>query len=184
MDPKDEEQKTARNSGGIWRVLWAGGCLWGAVLWSGVEGGEREQRGESWKSVQFCSCLFSKRSPTHTLRRDGHWLHHHLNPCWWHQSPQSNSRARQRPCWDGTLMKQILVAIYPWPCVSPPSNFQCYRKGCTFQSWHFLEVKSVILTQADAQWSDCRWVLSRVVSSDQGADHFLSLNQGFLTWNS
>ena len=39
----------------------------GAMPRSGVEDAEREQRGVSARSVQFCSCFFSKCSPTHIL---------------------------------------------------------------------------------------------------------------------
>lgn len=53
-----------------------------------------------------------------------------------HQSPQSNNRVVRRPYWVGTLMKQIMVASDPWPCVSPPPNFHSYRAGsCTFRCW-------------------------------------------------
>ena len=39
----------------------------GAMPRSGVEGGEKEHRGVSSRSVQFRSCFFGKCSPTHTL---------------------------------------------------------------------------------------------------------------------
>lgn len=45
-----------------------------------------------------------------------------------HQVPQSNG-AERRFCWVGALMKQILVASCPSPCVSLSPNFQSYRKG-------------------------------------------------------
>lgn len=81
------------------------------MLRSRMEGGEREQRGVSSKHVQFCSCFFCKCSPTHTL--NGTLFGCTLVSKDDHGSPQGNSRVRQRPCQDGMLMKQILVAVVP-----------------------------------------------------------------------
>ena len=153
-----EEQSKLPETGGIWRFSWAGGCLIKTrqeglcrrLEWR-VERGSRE----GWvQSVQFCSCFFCKCSPTHTLNRT-------LFGCTLvskddHRSPQGNSRARQRPCRDSMLMKQILVAVVPWACVYPPSGFQDYRKHASSKADSFSEVKSMILTQADVQWSDCK----------------------------
>ena len=162
-----------------WRVS-VRGC---AVVWSG---GWREgaERGE----LEECSVLLLplQQTFTHTHTQEGWSL---AAP-----SPQSLMMAIRVHRVTAEQDKGPVGMVHWWNKSWCPFtlglvflHLQTSRvigKDAPFNADIFLEVESVILTQADAQWSDCKWVLSRVVSDDQGSDHFLSLNQGFLTWNS
>ena len=155
--------------------------LGGAMLGSGAESRQREQRNESLKKVQFCSFSSPNLHPlTHTQEGKiiGYTITSRIKG---HQSPQSNSRVEERPCWDGVLIKWILVASHPLSLVflHLQTSRVTGRDTVPSKAESLLEFRCAFLTQADGQWSYSKWVLSRVANDDQGSDHFLSLNQEF-----
>lgn len=112
MNLKNEQQQNCENLLGNLKVLasWripVKDKLGRAMLGSGAESRQREQRNESLKKVQLCSFSSPNLHPlTHTQEGKiiGYTITSRIKG---HQSPQSNSRVEERPCWDGVLIKRI-----------------------------------------------------------------------------